>query len=244
MPGREDVFQKAMNEGHSAAWDQEWDQAIQAYGRAVQEFGDDPEAHIHLGLGLLEMGRLEDALKVYTRAHQLAPDDPIPLEKSADVLERMGRLREAAQQYVNVSEVYLSQRDLAKAIGNWERATHLTPGLIPVHAKLAQAYDGAYAGRDLIFTRLSPQGSNTKLYKGGTAQNIWIHRGNTEANGKSTEAVPLTADYKGTSRSPKVHGQRVFFVSDRVSPPGSSAPRSSRRKERMYRRIGPPSPRR
>ncbi|MEO8397700.1 MAG: tetratricopeptide repeat protein, partial [Chloroflexota bacterium] len=95
----------------------------------------------HLGLGLLEMGRLEDALKVYTRAHQLAPDDPIPLEKSADVLERMGRLREAAQQYVNVSEVYLAQRDLDKAIGNWERATRLTPGLIPIHAKLAQAYE-------------------------------------------------------------------------------------------------------
>jgi tetratricopeptide (TPR) repeat protein len=92
-------------------------------------------------LGLLEMGRLEDALKVYTRAHQLAPSDPIPLEKSADVLERMGRLREAAQQYVNVSEVYLAQRDLDKAIGNWEQATRLTPGLIPVHAKLAQAYE-------------------------------------------------------------------------------------------------------
>ncbi len=130
-----------MNAGHNAAWDQEWGLAVASYGRAIQEFPDDPEAHIHLGWGLLEMGRLEDALKVYARARQLAPDDPIPLEKSADVLERMGRLREAAQQYVNVSEIYLTQHDLDKAIDNWERATHLTPGLIPVHAKLAQAYE-------------------------------------------------------------------------------------------------------
>jgi tetratricopeptide (TPR) repeat protein len=141
MPGNREAYEQAMNAGHSAAWDQDWMVAVAAYGRAVQEFPADPEAHIHLGLGLLEMGRLEDALKVYTRAHQLAETDPIPLEKSADVLERMGRLREAAQQYINVSEVYLQQRDLEKAIANWDRATQLTPGLVAIHAKLAQAYE-------------------------------------------------------------------------------------------------------
>jgi tetratricopeptide (TPR) repeat protein len=127
-----------MNAGHNAAWDQEWDLAIQAYGQAIQEFPEDPEAHIHLGLALLEDGRLDDSLKVYMRAHKLAPDDPIPLEKSADVLERMGRLKEAAQQYINVAEIYFSQRDFDKTIGNWERATRLTPGLVAIHAKLGQ----------------------------------------------------------------------------------------------------------
>jgi tetratricopeptide (TPR) repeat protein len=141
MPGNQEAYEQAMNAGHNAAWEQDWMVAVAAYGKAVQEFPNDPEAHIHLGLGLLELGRLEDALKVYTRAHQLAPDDPIPLEKSADVLERMGRLREAAQQYINVAEVYLQQRDLEKAVANWERATQLTPGLVAIHAKLAQAYE-------------------------------------------------------------------------------------------------------
>lgn len=140
MPGNRQFYEQAMNAGHSAAWDQEWVAAVEAYGRAIREFPTDSDAHIHLGLGLLELGRLEDALKVYTRSHQLAPDDPIPLEKSAEVLERLGRLRDAAQQYVNVSEIHLSQNDLDKAIMNWERATRLTPGLIPIHAKLAQAY--------------------------------------------------------------------------------------------------------
>jgi tetratricopeptide (TPR) repeat protein len=141
MPGNREAYEQAMNAGHNAAWDQEWMLAVASYGKAIQEFPNDPEAHIHLGLGLLELGRLDDALKVYTRAHQLASTDPIPLEKSADVLERMGRLREAAQQYINVAELYLQQRDLEKAIANWERSTNLTPGLVAIHAKLAQAYE-------------------------------------------------------------------------------------------------------
>jgi tetratricopeptide (TPR) repeat protein len=141
MPGNRDAYEQSMNAGHGAAWDQDWRAAANYYARAVQEFPEDPEAHIHLGLALLNNDRLEESLRVYKRAHQLAPDDPIPLEKSADVLERMGRLKEAAQQYVNVADVYLSQRDLSKAIGNWERSTQLTPGLTAIHAKLAQAYE-------------------------------------------------------------------------------------------------------
>jgi tetratricopeptide (TPR) repeat protein len=141
MPGNRQIYEQAMNMGHSAAWDQAWDRAIAAYGRAVQEMPEDPAAHNSLGLALLQARRLEDALKVYTRAHQLSPDDPIPLEKSADVLERLGRLKEAAQQYVNVAEIYLAQRDLSKAIGNWERATRLSSGLIQIHQRLALAYE-------------------------------------------------------------------------------------------------------
>lgn len=141
MVGDRNIYEKAMNAGNSAAWDHEWDRAIGAYGRAVQEFPEDPDAHRSLGLALLQAKRLEEALKVYTRANQLAPDDPIPLEKSADVLERMGRLQEAAQQYIKVADIYISQRDLDKAIGNWERATQLTTGLAQIHAKLATAYE-------------------------------------------------------------------------------------------------------
>jgi len=155
MPGNRTAYEQSMNAGHNAAWDQEWNLAVAAYGRAIREFPEDPEAHIHLGLGLFEIGRLEDALKVYSRASQLAPSDPIPLEKSADVMEKMGRLREAAQQYANVADVYLAQRDLDKAIHNWERATRLTPGLIPIHIKLAQAYERIGDKKKAIFEYLS-----------------------------------------------------------------------------------------
>ncbi|MCL4248099.1 MAG: tetratricopeptide repeat protein [Anaerolineae bacterium] len=141
MAGNREAYDQAMNAGHNAAWEQDWVTAVASYGRAIQEFPSDVEAHLALGFGLLEAGRLEDALRVYTRAHQLVEADPIPLEKSADILERLGRLREAADQYINVADLYLAQRDLNKAIDNWERATRLSPGLINIHIKLAQAYE-------------------------------------------------------------------------------------------------------
>jgi len=141
MAGNRENYQHQMELGNDAAWQGNWSAAVDAYTQAVQEFGDEADAHINLGYALLQDGQLNSALKVYKKANQLAPNDPVPLEGSADALERMGRLKEAAQQYVKVSEIYLSQRDIGKAIANWEHATQLTPGLVSVHAKLAQAYD-------------------------------------------------------------------------------------------------------
>jgi tricorn protease len=75
---------------------------------------------------------------------------------------------------------------------------------------LAQASDGAYGGDGaLYFTRLPFQGSQTKRYTGGTAQNLWKF-----GPGKD-EAVPLTADYTGTSKVAMWWNSRVYFVTDR-----------------------------
>lgn len=75
---------------------------------------------------------------------------------------------------------------------------------------LAQASYGSY-GDDgtLYFTRLPFQGSHTKRYKGGTAQNIWKFA----RDGR--EAVPLTPDYPGTSKDPMWYKGNVYFTSDR-----------------------------
>ncbi len=134
-------YHQYIQQGHDAAWEQNWRGAVEAYAAAMKLVPEDPDVHVYLGGALVNAGQLDRALKLFNRAAQLSPDDPVPLEKSADVLERMGRLREAAQQYIKVSDIYLAQRDLDKAIGNWERATQLTPGLVAVHAKLAQAYE-------------------------------------------------------------------------------------------------------
>ncbi|MEK0449310.1 MAG: hypothetical protein RL088_1578 [Verrucomicrobiota bacterium] len=76
---------------------------------------------------------------------------------------------------------------------------------------LAQASDGIFedSGRQLIFTRLPFQGSSTKRYKGGTAQTLWRYDEGAE------EAVPLTADFAGTSKNPLWWQGRVYFLSDR-----------------------------
>lgn len=76
---------------------------------------------------------------------------------------------------------------------------------------LAQASDGSFDEKSgsFFFTRLSAQGSSTKRYKGGTAQNLWrFERG-------ADEALSLTPDYKGISRHAMVWQSRVYFASDR-----------------------------
>lgn len=74
---------------------------------------------------------------------------------------------------------------------------------------LSQADQGTYtADGKLVFTRLRDQGSHTKRYKGGTAQNLWEFDG-------TKEAVALTADYPGTSKNPMFFDGRIYFLSDR-----------------------------
>ncbi|MHC5007366.1 MAG: S41 family peptidase [Planctomycetota bacterium] len=109
----------------------------------------------------------------------------------------------------------LFSTDVYSGLPNWQLATMdvsrddvaAAVSIVP----LAQAADGGYddAGRVLFFTRLPFQGSHTKRYQGGTAQNIWRFAEGDE------EATPLTADYPGTSKRPMWWRGRVYFASDR-----------------------------
>ena len=75
---------------------------------------------------------------------------------------------------------------------------------------LSQAAQGDFDAKNgaFFFTRLPNQGSSTKRYTGGSAENIWKYR-----NGQ--EAVPLTSDYPGTSKNAMAWNGRVYFLSDR-----------------------------
>ena len=75
---------------------------------------------------------------------------------------------------------------------------------------LAQAAEAVYSadGHTLFFTRWFAQPSQTKRYKGGSAENLWSFDG-------THEAAPLTADYTGTSAHPMFWNGRVYFLSDR-----------------------------
>jgi tetratricopeptide (TPR) repeat protein len=141
MPGREDVFQKAMNEGHSAAWDQEWGKAASAYRKALQEMPDQPKALNSLGLALFQLGEFDEALQIYKRVAQISPQDPVPMEKLAQLLERTGHLNEAIAAATKAAELFLNQRDVDKAIENWARVTTLDPDHVLAHSRLALAHE-------------------------------------------------------------------------------------------------------
>jgi len=141
MSGREDVFQKAMNEGHSAAWDQEWDKAVGCYRKALQEFPDHPKALNSLGLALYQLSQFEEALQTYQHVAKLSPTDPVPPEKVAQLSERLGDLRTAVDYAMRAAELYLNQRDVDKALENWVHVTTLNSEHAGAHSRLALVHE-------------------------------------------------------------------------------------------------------
>jgi len=90
---------------------------------------------------------------------------------------------------------------------------------------LAQAAEGAWDGGTLYFTRQEPNISNTRRYRGGTLQQLWVWSGGT------AEAKRLMPEDSAASRTPMPWQGRIVFVGDRsgsmnlwsVKPDGSDA---------------------
>ena len=141
MSGQQDRFQHAMNQGHSAAWDQNWDKAAEYYRQAMQEIPDHPKALTSLALALYESQNYQEALNYYQQATVVSPNDPVPLEKVAGILERMGHLSQAVVAYLEVAELYARSRDIEKAIENWSSVISLDPEHLPAHSRLAVVYE-------------------------------------------------------------------------------------------------------
>lgn len=141
MSGREEVFQNRMNEGHSAAWDQEWDKAVAAYREALQEFPEHPKALNSLGLALYQLGQYEEALQVYRRVVRISPEDPVAIEKVAQLSERLGDLKTAIEAAMRAADLYLNQHEVDKALENWVRVTTLNAEHAPAHSRLALVHE-------------------------------------------------------------------------------------------------------
>jgi len=74
---------------------------------------------------------------------------------------------------------------------------------------LAQVSDGCYDESGVLyFSRLPKQGSNNKRYVGGTIQQLWKFDGKQEAK-------CLTCDFDGTSYTPMLYKNNIYFGSDR-----------------------------
>jgi tetratricopeptide (TPR) repeat protein len=141
MAGREEYFHKAMSMGHSAAWDQQWDNAAASYQKALEEIPNHPKALSSLGLALFELQRYDESLQVYQNAAQAAPLDPVPLEKVGQLSERLGKRQEAIQSFLKAAELSIKNQDADKALANWVRVTQLDPEHISAHSYLAMVHE-------------------------------------------------------------------------------------------------------
>ena len=141
MAGNQDAFKKAMNAGHSAAWDQEWQKAAGFYSAALDEFPEHPLALSSLGLAYFEMQDFQNSLICYQHAAHMAPNDPIPQEKMARIYERMDKFNDAASASLKAAELHLNARDVEKAIDNWRRVLSLFPEHLLTRQRLATVYE-------------------------------------------------------------------------------------------------------
>jgi tetratricopeptide (TPR) repeat protein len=141
MSGDQQAFQYAMNQGHSAAWEQDWEKASSFYRVALAEFPENASALTSLALGLFELQKYPEALNYYQQAVKISPADPMPMQKVAEIQEHLGDMKAAAAAYMNVADLYARSREVEKAIQNWVRATALDPQYLPAHTRLALVYE-------------------------------------------------------------------------------------------------------
>ncbi len=141
MSEENELFQKAMSSGHSAAWDQLWSKAAASYRTALTSIPDHPKALSSLGLALYQLQEYNEALETYRRLAEVSPQDPIPFEKIAQLSERTGNLKDAVTFAAKAADLYLKQKDVDKAIENWSRVTQLVPEHILAHSRLALVHE-------------------------------------------------------------------------------------------------------
>jgi tetratricopeptide (TPR) repeat protein len=139
MSGDQKAFQYAMNQGHSSAWDQDWDKASTFYRMALGEFPENYNALTSLALALFELHKYAEALDCYQRASRISPSDPMPVQKAAEIQERLGRLDLATKAYMDVGELYARNKDVEKAVRSWRRALALNPEHMPAHTQIGRA---------------------------------------------------------------------------------------------------------
>ncbi|HEY57057.1 MAG TPA: tetratricopeptide repeat protein [Anaerolineae bacterium] len=141
MNDTERRYREAMSQGHSAAWDMNWEAAAEYYRRALEYKPDDFQALTNLALAYYEMGRYQEALSVYAKAAKQNPQDPIPWEKLALIHQRRGEIQAAARAALQAAEAHARQGDIHKAIENWMRVIRLDPENLQAHARLALVYE-------------------------------------------------------------------------------------------------------
>lgn len=97
------------------------EQAVQAYGKAVEAAPEWVEARINLGTALYQQGRMEGALEHFSAAVRMEPGNPLAEFNLGCVLEQLG--------------------ETPSAIQHLKRAVELSPALADAHLNLALALE-------------------------------------------------------------------------------------------------------
>jgi len=141
MSERQERYKQSMNQGHSAAWDLEWDRAALYYQQALDEIADDPKALANLALAWFKLEDYKKSLKYYILAAKSNPKDPVPLEKAATLYYKLDQGKNASQFAARAAASYFEEKNSDKAVENWLRAISYNSENLNAHARLAVVYE-------------------------------------------------------------------------------------------------------
>ncbi len=132
----ESHFAQMMEKGHTAVWDQDWDQAESFFRRAVVEMPEDFQALTSLGFTLFKMDKMNEAKTFYLKAAKLSPKEPMPIEKLAQIYEKIEKPDQAAELYLHSAYLYLKEAEVEKAIQVWQHVTDINPDNMKAHSRI------------------------------------------------------------------------------------------------------------
>lgn len=187
MAKNKDKFKQAMSDGHSAAWDKEWQDAITFYTIALEEKPGDQKAISSIALAHFENRDFDEALRDYVHLAKISPSDPIPLEKISAIYEQQGKKPAAAEASLRAADLYFKLKNVDKAIENWIRTVGLDVESVHAHSRLALIYEKLekkeQAVREyLSFASLMQQSGEMEKAVQGVNRALHIMPSNEEAN--------------------------------------------------------------
>jgi len=141
MAGDRALFDKTLSEGHSAAWEQNWEDAIRFYRQAVSEFPESPDGVSSLAFGTNGAWGLRGSVALLSESIGLKPDDPFAFANMAKILERIGKPREAFQNYLRGAELFLKEKLVDQCVESFQHGITLQPDNLNARVRLASIYD-------------------------------------------------------------------------------------------------------
>ncbi|MCP4426638.1 MAG: tetratricopeptide repeat protein [Chloroflexi bacterium] len=143
-------YEKALDKGFQYNADEQWQKAMGSFRTAISEFPKEPMPYVGLGEACFGAKQLDKALDCYKLAARYSGGDIAYLRKVADIQERMGQLTDAGRTYMAAGELLLRQRQYDEAIGMWQLAVRLEPGLLAAHRRLAMIFQRQNRLRDAV----------------------------------------------------------------------------------------------
>jgi tetratricopeptide (TPR) repeat protein len=141
MVGNSEAFQRVMEQGHSAAWEKQWDRAASFYRLALEDNPDNSLALTSLGMALVELSMYNEALGFYAHAAASTPEDPLPVERIGWIYEKQGKAQDAMKAYLQAAELHLKGHDVDKAIETWRKVCVFQPDNLQARTRMALIFD-------------------------------------------------------------------------------------------------------